>query len=199
MGSGDLVYTFARDRKNAYNCELLETAGFAPTPEFVTECIHASQQVQSFLENAFVGRKRVYMVTGLKIATGFSTSSTRETQHNPKLKVGVDATPAGVPVQGGPELDITVAGKRTVTHGRTANKIVFTYRVIRVKVKWDGEARYTYKSGGKYGVGDSDEDSDDDEGDGKKKDLWDLEPLDEDDIAKEFPNAVKMDLEEVET
>lgn len=191
-GSGDPIYALARDRKNVYSCELLETAEFAPTPEFVTECIRASQRVQNFLENAFVGRKRVYMVTGLKIATGFSTSSTRETQHSPKLKIGV------VPVQGGPEIDMTAAGKRTVVHGRTVNKIVFAYRVIRIKMKWDGQAQYKYKSGGKYGVDDSDEDSDDDES-GGKKDEWELEPLDEEDIAKEFPDAVKMDLEEGET
>lgn len=197
-GSCDLVYAFARDRKNVYSCELLETAEFAPTPEFVSECIRASQQVQEYMENAFVGRKRVYMVTGLKIATGFSSSSTWEMQSNPKLKIGVDATPAGMFVQGGPELDVTVAGKRTLGLGRASNKIIFAYRVIRIKMKWDGEAQYKSRSGGKYAMDDSDGDSDDDEWNSRKKDLWDLELLDIKDIAKEFPSAVKIGIEENE-
>lgn len=190
-GSGDLVYAFARDKKNVYHCTLLETIEFEPNPQFVDECILASQRVQSFLENSIVGRKRVYMVTGLKLATGFSQSSTSETQHNPKLKFAVDGTAVGAPgVQAGPDLDLTVTGKRAVGHGRTVNKIVFAYRVIRIKKKWDGEAQYKYKSGGKYNV--DDEDSDEEDG-------WDLEPLDEEDISKDFPDSVKVDMEEGET
>ncbi|OAQ75081.1 hypothetical protein VFPFJ_10919 [Purpureocillium lilacinum] len=138
------------------------------------------------------------MVTGLKIATGFSSSSTREMQSNPKLKIGVDATPAGMFVQGGPKLDVTVAGKGTLGLGRSANKIIFAYRVIRIKMKWDGEAQYKSRPGGKYGMNDSDENSDDDEWGSRKKDLWDLELLDNKDIAKEFPSAVKIDIEENE-
>ena len=107
-GSGGLVYAFARDKKNVYKCELLETLEFEPTKEFVSECILASQRVQSFLENSLVGANRVYMVTGLKIATGFLTSSTKESQLNPKLKVKVDGTALGIPDQAGPELDLTV-------------------------------------------------------------------------------------------
>ncbi|UNI24608.1 hypothetical protein JDV02_010343 [Purpureocillium takamizusanense] len=196
-GSGDPIYAFASDKKNVYSCKLLETVEFSPTAEFVTECIRSSQQVQRFLESAFVGRKRVYMVTGLKIAAGFSTSSTGETQHNPKQKINVGATPTGVPtLLGGPELDIAMSPGRTLAHGLTANKIVVAYRVIRVKVKWDGEAQYKCMSGGKYRTDSSDEDSDDDDKSGGKKDQWDLEPLDEGDIAREFPDAVKIDVEE---
>jgi hypothetical protein len=58
----------------------------------VTECILASQRVQDFLEDSLVGRKRVYMITRLKITSGSSTSSTGETRHHPKLKVVVSGT-----------------------------------------------------------------------------------------------------------
>lgn len=198
-GTSELVYTFASNKQNVYRCEVLETVEFTPTLQFVTECVRASLPVQSYLEHAFIGRKRVYMVTGLKIATGFSRSTAREIQQGPVLNVGVDTRPLGKPVQAGPELDLTVGGKRTVAHGRTANKIIFAYRVIRVKMKRDGEASYKHKSGGKYGVGDdeddSDEDSDDERGGGKKEDKWELEPLDEANISEHFPNAIKMSLE----
>ncbi|PVH69883.1 hypothetical protein DL98DRAFT_154421 [Cadophora sp. DSE1049] len=186
-GSADLVYAFAWDKKNVYHCEMLETLEFAPNKEFVSECILASQRVQTFLENSLVGRKRVYMITGLKIASGFTKSSTNEMRHNPKLKVAVNGTAMGFPGEAGPELDMTIANSRTVDHGRTVNKIVFAYRVIRVKVKRDGEAKYKYKRGGKYAA---DEDSDEDE-----EGRWDLEPLDEEDRLKDFPDSVRMELE----
>jgi hypothetical protein len=189
-GSGELVYIFARDKQNIYHCDFLETTEFSPTTEFVAECVRASLPMQTYLENAFVGRKRVYMVTGPKIATGFSQSSVRETQYGHSLKIGVDATPLGAPVQAGPEVDLTVGERRPVAYGKTVNKIVFAYRVIRVKMKWDGETKYRCKSGGKYGVSDEDDSNEDDEEDGeasKNRTQFVMELLDEDYIEKDFP------------
>ncbi|RSL79714.1 hypothetical protein BHE90_001333 [Fusarium euwallaceae] len=189
-GTTSLVYAFARDKQNVYSCELLETVSFEPTKEYVSESILASSRVQSFLQDSLFGRKRVYMVTGLKIATGFSKSSTRGTQHGPKLEIGVDATAVGVPVQAGVQLEFGTGNERTISHGRSTNKIVFAYRVIRIKVKRDGEPDYKYRSGGKY---DFDEDSDEDE---DEEDKWDLEPLDESDILKDFPDSVKVEIDD---
>ncbi|UKZ73152.1 hypothetical protein TrVFT333_000793 [Trichoderma virens FT-333] len=180
--STDLIYAFGRDKKNVYHCELLETLEFEPNQEFVTECILASQRVQSFLENSLIGRKRVYMITGLKIASGLTKSSTRGNQYSPKLRVAAEAT-----TMGGLGLDMNVTNARTVSYGRTLNRIVFAYRAIRIKLKWDGEARYKYKSGGKYDV--------DDTSDSEDEEDWDLEPLDEADRLKDFPDSVKIDID----
>lgn len=189
-GFADLIYTFGRDKQNIYSCELLETLEFAPTQEFVAECITASQRVQIFLENSIVGRKRVYMITGLKIATGFAKSSTMEAQHNPKLKVKVaDATLAGVLGEAGPELDLRLANARAVAYGRTTNKIVFAYQVIRIKPRWDGVARYKYKRGGKYAVGENGDESEDEEN------KWELELLDDEHRLKDFPDSVRVKTE----
>ncbi|RSL89801.1 hypothetical protein CDV31_015803 [Fusarium ambrosium] len=188
-GTTSLVYAFARDKQNVYSCELLETVSFEPTKEYVAESILASQRVQSFLQNGLFGRKRVYMVTGLKIAEGFSKSSASGKQHGPKLQVGVDATAVGVPVQAGVQLEFSTGNERSISHGRATSKIVFAYRVIRIKVKRDGEPDYKYQSGGKY---DFDEGSDKDE---DEEDKWDLEPLDESDILKDFPDSVKIEIE----
>lgn len=181
-GSGDIVYAFARNKHSVFACSLLDTIEFEPTREFVTESILASPAVQQYLENAIAIRKRVFMVTGLKIATNLSVSSTRETQHNPKLKINVDATAAGAPVQAGPELDLSVEGAQSVAHGTAMNKIVFAYRVARVKQSSNAQAKFKYKSGGKYGVG-GDNDS-------AGKDLWDIEVLDEESIEKQFSDPV---------
>lgn len=184
-GSTDLIYAFARDKENLYHCELLETLEFEPNQDFVTESIRASCRVQSFLENSLVGRKRVYMITGLKIASGFS-KSTSEHHHSAQLRVAAKATALG-----GLGLDINASSARTVSQGRTLNRVVFAYRAIRIKLKRDGEAKYKYKSGGKYNI----EDDDDDESDDNDEDIWELQSFEEADRLKDFPDSVKIDIE----
>lgn len=193
LGSAEAVYAFARDKSNIYHCEDLETTEFEPTQEFINDSITASPRVQSFLDNAMVGRKRVFMITGLKIATAFSASKSKATRHGPTLKVGVDAAAFGVPVPAEvePEVQMEFGSKRTVAHGRTKNKIVFAYRVVRIRRKRDGQAAWKYKSGGKYSK-DDEEDSEEEEG-GK----WEIEALDEGELGTDFPEAVPVELERV--
>ena len=106
------------------------------------------------------------------------------------LTVGVDATAFGAPVEVGPALELETANKRTVSQGRSLNKIVFAYRVVKIKRKRDGQAKYKYKSGGKYGVDDESDDSEDEDEDGP----WDLELLDEEERSSEFPDSVPVSL-----
>ncbi|KAF1966495.1 hypothetical protein BU23DRAFT_584407 [Bimuria novae-zelandiae CBS 107.79] len=164
-GTTDVVYAFARDKANIYRCGLLETEEFEATEELVRDAISAAKRVQNVLENALPGRKRVYMITGLKIATGAF----------------------GAPVEVGPNVELATLNTRTVSQGRSLNKIIFAYRVVKVKVKRDGEAKFKYKSGGKYAEDDVDSD---------EEEPWDMEALYEEDIVKEFPNAVELEIKE---
>lgn len=189
-GSADLVYAFTRDKEKTYHCETLETIEFEPDKAFVADSITASPRAQTFMNNSLFGRKRVYMITGLKIATGFSMSSSKATQHSPSLKVGLGFGALGVPAEAGPELGLSVGNGRTVEQGRALNKIVFAYRVIGIKDRWDGEPRFKYESGGKYAAEEDSDDSDEDE-EGK----WLLEPLSDDALSDDFPDAVRVDIE----
>ncbi|KAK7717166.1 hypothetical protein SLS63_010786 [Diaporthe eres] len=189
-GSADLIYTFARDKKNIYHCETLETVEFEPDKAFVSDSITASQRVQTFISNSLFGRKRVYMITGLKIASGFSISSSKASQHSPTLKIGLGFGTVGIPAEAGPELGLSVGSARTVEQGRALNKIVFAYRIIRIKDRWDGEPRFKYESGGKYAA---EEDSDDSDEDGEGK--WVLEPLSDDTLSEDFPDSVRIEIE----
>jgi hypothetical protein len=185
-GTAEVMYAFAHDKKKVYHCEELETDEFEPDDAFVNDSITASQRVQNFLENALPGRKRVYMITGLKVATGFSMSTSRKTNQGPILNIGVDGTAAGIPVEAGPELEFKVGDARIVSHGRTKNKIVFAYRVIKIKRKRDGQARYKHRSGGKYAEEDDSE---------EEEEPWELEPLEEVDVLKEYPESVPVEVE----
>ncbi|KAF1829666.1 hypothetical protein BDW02DRAFT_573767 [Decorospora gaudefroyi] len=185
-GTAQVIYSFARDRKNVYQCEMLETIEFSPTNTFVSDAITASASVQNVLANALPGRKRVYMITGLKIATGFSTYTSRAVRHGPGLKIGFDATAFGVPVEAGPEVGLEAGNSRTLSQGRSVNKIVFAYRVARIRVRGDGVAKWKHRDGGSYSV-DDDEDSEDEDG------WYEVEALDEEFVQEEFPRSVPVE------
>jgi len=185
-GSADIMYGFAKGKKEIYTCKTLETSEFEPTEQFIADSIAASSSVRATLRNALPGRKRVYMITGLKIATGLTTSTSKTTLHGPILRAGVDATALGVPASAGPEIEFATTSTHTVSQGRSENKVVFAYRVVRITQKRDGEARWRYMSGGKYSV--DDDDSEDEEVAGS----FDIEPLEEDDVAADFPDSVRF-------
>ncbi|KAH7127827.1 hypothetical protein B0J13DRAFT_627558 [Dactylonectria estremocensis] len=186
-GTGDLVYAFARSTQDIYQCELLETLEFEPTDQLVADFILASPRVRSFLEHSLLGLKKVYMITGLKVATGFSRSYSREVQNGPKVNFGVDATAFGIPVGAGPGLDLTVENATTISHGRSTTKIVFAYRAIRIKRRRNLEVSFRHKEGGLYSLNESDdsEDSDDDSGKGP----WDIEPVSQEERSGDFSGS----------
>ncbi|KAF6801193.1 hypothetical protein CSOJ01_11923 [Colletotrichum sojae] len=161
-GSADLVYALANDKQEAYACSLLETVEFAPDQAFVNDSIVASQRL--------------------------SRSTSKETQHGPSLKVAVSGAALGIPVEAGPEAEVILGSGRITAHGPALNKTVFAYRVIRIKVKWDGEARYKHRSGGKY-ADDDDSDSDDEQG------KWVLEPLEVESQQQDFPGSVQVEVQ----
>jgi hypothetical protein len=189
-GTATAVYAFAKDKKNVYRCEELETVEFEPNQQFINDSITASKNVQDTISNALIGQKRVYMITGLKIATGFSTSTSKGTQHGPVLNIGVDATAFGVPEEAGPQMELSTNSARTVSQGRTLNKIVFAYRVVKIRLKRDGQAKWKHLDGGKYSVEDDDSDEEDEP--------YALETLDEADVQKEFPEATAVELVNVD-
>lgn len=183
-GSGEIIYGWAQDKKNTFACELLETEEFDPTVEFVQECINSSKNVQEYIQESFVGNKSVYMITGLKIASGFSMTSAASTEQGPSLKVGVSAMAFGVPAEAGPKGDLKYGTGRDVQYGGSS-KIVFAYRAIKISSKRDGSVSYKDQSGGQYGLG-KDEVADD---------SWDLELLDEENVSSMFPDSQKISVE----
>ncbi|KXH50684.1 hypothetical protein CSIM01_01533 [Colletotrichum simmondsii] len=156
LGAADVIYSFLSSKKVVFECEMLETFEFFPDKDFISESIIASPNVQEFINSSVFGNKKVYMVTGLKIATGFSSSTTTETQHRPCLKISGSGAALGVPVEGGPSIDFAINHNQITGTGKTANKVIFAYKVACIKLKSDGDVDYSYKRGGKYSVDNSD-------------------------------------------
>ncbi len=187
-GSGSLIYAFASDSHEIYRCAALETVEFEPDEQFIADSITASRRVQDFLLDSFsfFGGRRVYMITGLKIATGFTRSSASSAEHGPRLKVDMDGTGFGVPATGGPEVSLTLGASRGISHGPASSKIVFAYRAIKISPKGDGQVRYKDLSGGQYGIGDDDD---------EEPPSWDAEPVGEKAMLEEFPDAEMIAIE----
>jgi hypothetical protein len=179
MGSLDLIYGFKKDTKLVYHCEILDTQEFEPNKAYVTECIQASQQVQDFINEAFVGGKNVYMITGLKIATGFTIKESTDSQQGPKVKVGVDATAMGSPVGGGVQVDLKFNNTRYISG--YSSKVVFAYRAIKISLRGD-RMKYKDIGGGLYELDHENEDALE----------WDTENVDEQARLEDLPGTVGL-------
>ncbi|KXH61661.1 hypothetical protein CSAL01_03837 [Colletotrichum salicis] len=148
IGAADMIYSFLLSKKITYNCEMLKMIESFPDMDFISNSIIASPNVQEFIDSSVFGKKKVYMVIGLKIATGSSSSTTTGIQHRPSLKISGNGAALGVPVEGGPSVNFAISRDRSVGTGDTSNTVIFAYKVVRIKLKSDGE-------GGKYSVDDS--------------------------------------------
>ncbi|KAK4220894.1 hypothetical protein QBC38DRAFT_350942, partial [Podospora fimiseda] len=96
LGETSIIYRFISNRDVTYRAEGLETIEFEPTDEFVRDAVTASQKVQKFLDASLAGRKKVYMVTGLKITTGFSLATAYSQAHGLGAAVSADLGSVGV-------------------------------------------------------------------------------------------------------
>ncbi|KAI1742981.1 hypothetical protein F4680DRAFT_410676 [Xylaria scruposa] len=173
VASGGLKYTWKRDKQTVYYSDKLEKLEFEPDIDYISQCIRASDRVRDRLENSLSGRRRVYMITGLMIATGFRKSISASTQHNLQANISLNMSASGIPGDVGPRLSLATATDRILEESFDT-KIIFAYKYVTVKQRGDGELSYKPKSGGMYSVEDDEEP--------EKEDIdWVIEYADEED------------------
>ena len=181
----DIIFNSSKDKNHIYKCSRLETTEFDPTHEYILQCIHASTRVQNYIQDCFVGRKKVYMVTGLKIAEDFSLTISQGTEWGPSLDVTADGIVHGVPASAGPQLDLSVGTSRDLAFGDSP-RIVLAYRAVRIRPRHDGTVGYKDIKGGAYGLGGGeDEDTE-----------WVIEGLEADEFPGETLETVKVEVME---
>ncbi|KAK4460630.1 hypothetical protein QBC42DRAFT_332023 [Cladorrhinum samala] len=189
VGEGNVLYRWGRSNKVTYRAEGMGTVEFAPDAQFVRDSIVASQRVQAFLDASLTGTNKVYMVTGLKIATGFSQVVETGRTHGPQLGMSVDGAAAGIPLEAGPELSVDFGRERVVSQGGTAlgsgQRIVFAYKVVVIRRKRDGDVAYDWKNGGRYAIEDDEEDEDEE----KKSAALTFEPVDDENLDNDGPEG----------
>lgn len=122
--------------------------------------------VQDYLDACRFYSKKVFMVTGLKIAKDLQVSHNTSNERGGTLHVGVDATPMGIPASVGLGGSITPASSRSITY-EIPSLVVFALRVLRITPK--GKVK-TVTAGTLYF---------DDDGDSPAlKTEWDMEEID---------------------
>jgi hypothetical protein len=140
LGVGaDVDASLSRDSNAVYKCEELETRYFAPEDAFIASCL-GSATVKAYTENNWW--KSIYMITGVKIAHGATMESTVKDGGWFDMKVGVDGTPSGVPVGGGPKGGYKQEIRKSVKFG-AKEAFVIAYRLLKIKPKQGGSFKGT--------------------------------------------------------
>ncbi|KAF2460201.1 hypothetical protein BDY21DRAFT_369266 [Lineolata rhizophorae] len=138
LGVGaDVGTSWDNDCGQEWRCKNLCTRWFIPSQEYVKQAVH-DPAVRRFLAgNRF--RERIYMITGLMIASGASLAAKSMQERGLYVHAGVDATVlGGAPVSAGPEGELK-RGTRERETVEGADDFVFAFRLREIRVKRKGE------------------------------------------------------------
>ncbi len=171
LGAGaDLSTNIKRDSNEIYKCASLETQYFQPDETFISRSL-LIPMVKAYTDKFW--RSSVYMVTGVKIVHGGTVETSCGNGFGAMVKVGLDGTPSGVPLAGGPEVQADRTNKITVKFGGS-DDFVLGYQLIRIKSKKTGT--FKEKDFNKWALLD-DESGEMAEPVEKFQDLWDIAEL----------------------
>ena len=124
----------SRDKDELYECKTLETSYLQPDEAYIAKSLQ-DPVVKAYTDKFW--HKSIYMVTGVKVAKGATVKTLNGTGFGAELKVGLNATPVGVPAGGGPEVEWETKKKITVKFGASED-FILGYHLIRIKPKKDG-------------------------------------------------------------
>lgn len=120
----------------------IQTLSFTPKLEYVTKCLE-DEGVQNYMrvnKPWLFGTSKLFMITGIKIAYGASSTVSWAKSKGLSLHFGVDLTSLGVPVQFGPDV---ARNTSVTTHGSDDGEghpepFVFAFRLRRIKISKSG-------------------------------------------------------------
>lgn len=115
--------------EDVFKCDRLETIFFEPSPEYLKKAIQA-EGVQMFLAGSRF-MTPLYMVTGVKIARGGMSSSTKSDRGMAGVNV---ETYAGVPITVGPGIEVAASWSESKSF-QSRSDFVFAFRLSKLKVR----------------------------------------------------------------
>jgi len=134
--SGQVQGEANNNESEKWSIDKLQTIWFTPSTEYVKKSLE-DPDVQEYL-CAWLLHKRVYMVTGIKIAYGASSTLEYAQRKDLKIHVGFDFTPLGVPIIVGPEAGMVQELTVWQTQGEV-DPFVFAFRLRQIKVHPAGD------------------------------------------------------------
>ncbi|KAF5253480.1 hypothetical protein FANTH_1551 [Fusarium anthophilum] len=139
---GDIIANWSEEHSEQWACENLKTLSFSPTISYVSQCLK-DEGVQSFMRvnKPWFATNKLYMVTGIKVAYGATSTIEHAKQRGLNLKFGTDFSSQGVPISLGPQ----IGGKNTISTKQSqsgGDPFVFAFRLRRIKISRKGEVNH---------------------------------------------------------
>lgn len=135
---GDISVETATEGGESWLCDNMQTLSFTPKLEYIVECLK-DEGVQHFMRvnKPWLRTSKLYMITGIKIAYGASSTVQWAQDRGLNLHLGVDLTGLGCPVQVGPDFTRDQSVK-VVQSQNGADPFVFAFRLRRIKISKSG-------------------------------------------------------------
>jgi hypothetical protein len=147
---GEIGVSGNNENKSSWTCKILHTYWFVPTQEFVEQSVKDPKVREFFIENNF--SEKLYMVTGLKIARGASSTSSFMKKRGFNAHVELDGTNWGVPGSIGPGVKMN-NNEKVVENFDNADDFVFAFRLREIKVTEKGKTTHAqYTDGAMFGL-----------------------------------------------
>ncbi|GAB7350552.1 hypothetical protein MBLNU459_g1133t1 [Dothideomycetes sp. NU459] len=149
-GNGSL--SIKSSKCDVYEFDKLTTTYFVPSTRYVTRSLE-DPEVQDYMHYNPSGR--LYMITGIKVASGATVALEKAREWGLSLQVGVDMTILGVPITAGPEVRIARSSREKESFSM-ASDFVFAYQLIQIKYKRKKMKSHTdYTRGAMFGIDDN--------------------------------------------
>jgi hypothetical protein len=133
LGVGaDVTVGLDKASHQSWEVERMTTQTFLPSREFLEEAV-AHEDVKRYITE-YRFREKIYMITGVMIASSTKMSSEKLEEMGVYIHAGVDATAwTGVPISVGPEGNWK-RKVQTSESSQRADDFVFAYRIREIKV-----------------------------------------------------------------
>ncbi|KAL6906963.1 hypothetical protein GGI43DRAFT_380485 [Trichoderma evansii] len=132
--------------EEAWSFDNLQTQWFTPSDDYIKQSLQ-QMEVQNFIAQnySWLRRTKLYMVTGIMIAEGASSTIKAAEKNELHLSLGVETSLPQVPVSVLPQLDLEGASGVAKSQDKS-DTVVFAFQLRRIKISPAGDvahAQYT--------------------------------------------------------
>lgn len=125
---GEVSYASKQTKQLEYSCDKMETRKFVPSTEYINSVVQDAT-ISTYLKSGGLSSK-VFVITGLKIASEITITTTLEDGYEAKAQVGIDLLAGGLKI--GPQG--SWKSETSKTHTTTIKgPIVFAFQVKKLR------------------------------------------------------------------
>ncbi|KAL2843366.1 hypothetical protein BJY01DRAFT_248655 [Aspergillus pseudoustus] len=122
-------FSWSSSDDNVYDFREMLAEFVDPTPDFIKRSMSHSR-VKEYIEMSEF-RKPIYIITGVRIATGATVAMSRARERKGQFRAGADGKSSGVPASGGPEARYDMQRREELSF-TSESSFVFAYRLRKV-------------------------------------------------------------------